>query len=166
MKRREFIGCWFGFFSFAGLPKAFASEQIKIVDSEYTATFSALIDVLLPGDETPSGSDLGVDRKVLEYGRTVSNYSKLIQLGCYWLNLKSKALYKAKFIQLSDAQQIKVVTLLESSPQGNIEQQFFERVLSDAFRFYYSEPASWSLFALNGSPQPMGYPDYSQKETG
>ena len=160
MKRREFLGYGLGLLPLIATHDGFTAVNRSI---DLKKVFSSFIDVLVPRDQTPSASELRVDSQILTYSTSVEHYEKLIQLGCYWLELHADALFKLDFISLSDEQKVEIVSMMEVSKIGSIEKQFFDRVLSDTFRFYYGNPASWVLLPITIPPQPLGYPGYSTK---
>uniref|UniRef100_UPI003F695613 hypothetical protein n=1 Tax=Methylophaga sp. TaxID=2024840 RepID=UPI003F695613 len=63
---------------------------------------------------------------------------------------------------LDEAQTTQTVINLEKTAKGSNPQLFFERIKSDAFIFYYANPASWYGLGLSSPPQPVGYPNHDQ----
>jgi len=126
------------------------------------ATFIAFVDTLIPEDQTPSASGLGLDKKLIVHAQTVHNYLSLITLGCQWLDQQAQAKARVTFSRLTDEHRQHVVSLAEMSASGSIAKQLFDHVRADLFEFYYSHPTVWTSLNLHGAPQPYGYLDYTQ----
>lgn len=161
MKRRDFLKHGLQSFvlvsSAVALPEAGAGTQLAAAERRI---FRSYIDTLIPADTTPSASQLGLDNQLIQHARGIENYPELIALGCQWLKSQSLASFRAGFEQLPEARREKIVRLAENSAHASIPRQFFERVKSDLFGFYYAHPASWVGLQLASPPQPAGYPDY------
>ncbi len=136
----------------------------NIIDKNISKNvLSRFVDTIIPEDSTPAASQLSLDIMLIKYSKTIKNYTKLIELGCEWLNLQAHSKYKMPFDVLNEAQREAIVTLAEESALGSIPKLFFDRVCSDLLRLYYSVPQSWIGLGFNQPPQPHGYPDYINK---
>ncbi|WP_438970777.1 hypothetical protein, partial [Methylophaga sp.] len=51
------------------------------------------LDTLLPEDVSPSATQLGIDKDLLQHAQTVDNYPQLLQIGCQWLDQHAMSLY-------------------------------------------------------------------------
>lgn len=120
----------------------------------------AFLDTLIPQDATPSASQLGLHQTLIRHAQGIENYTRLLELGCQWLEAQSQMQSQAKFDALQPLQQEAIVVMAEASPKDSIPKMFFDRVLSDLMGFYYAQPASWSGLGIDSPPQPKGYPDY------
>ena len=118
------------------------------------------LDTLLPGENTPSASQLSLHEHLVDHALDVPNYVELLSLGCYWLNGQAGA--GTNFAALDEAARVRLITLMEHSTPGTIERQFFDRTLSDTMQFYYAHPRTWKALGFAGPPQPVGFPDYRQ----
>jgi hypothetical protein len=121
----------------------------------------AFLDTLLPEDEAPSASQLGIDRQLIAHATGIENYLRLLQLGCQWLDQQASRKSNLGFWQLDLQGREAVVTIAENATEDSVQKLFFDRVKSDAFTFYYSNPASWVAIGFTGPPQPAGYLDFA-----
>lgn len=136
---------------------AFSKNEISL---EVITTFRNFLDVLIPEDMSPSASQVNLDAELLKHAGSVENYSKLIFLGCQWLDLQSNAIFGDKFMRLGFEQKNRVVEILSKNPVGSVPAQFFSRLRRDAFTLYYAKPRSWRGINFPGPTQPLGYPNY------
>jgi len=125
-------------------------------------TLAAYLDTLIPADETPSATQLGVDEKLLAEAETDSAYLRLIRTGCEWLEEQAKQAGAAHFAALNEEQRERVVNLAAAGEGGPWVEMFFDRTLADAFSHYYADPRSWRALDYAGPPQPRGFADYTQ----
>ena len=120
------------------------------------------LDTLIPADSTPAATQLGLDRALARHASGIENYTRLLELGCEWLDNSSTKLHGVYFDGLKAAQREAIVTLAETSSKNSIPQLFFERVSFDLFGLYYASPASWQGLGLSSAPQPQGYVNFTQ----
>lgn len=160
MKRRDFLNYSVKFLPLAYLLNSYELNAADRTTNSFNATLVAFLDTLIPLDETPAASQMNVDKRLLQQAKAVKNYTKLIELGCYWLDLQAQSTYKHHFASLTADKREQIVRVLESVEAGSIPGQFFSRVLSDSFRLYYSSPESWSGLGISAPPQPLGYPNH------
>lgn len=164
MKRRKFFNKGLkslALFSFAAnVPVIHAAS---VMARSPLACLSAFVDTLIPLDSTPSASQLGIQTRLVEHAKTVENYSRLLELGCQWLNMQAQSIYGVPFDGLSSVQREAIVTMAETSPHQSIPKMFFDRVLSDLFALYYAHPGSWPGLGIDSPPQPKGYVRYAQR---
>lgn len=123
----------------------------------------SFLDTLIPADATPSATQLGLDRALVQHAERIENYTRLLELGCEWLDETSVKLHGARFDGLKHLQREAVVTLAETSPEKSIPRIFFERIRFDLFGLYYTTPASWAGLGISSAPQPHGYMDFTQE---
>lgn len=159
MKRRQFLTLGLQSLPLLTMGAAFSAQPASLTLPH--STLLALIDTLIPADETPSASGLGLDRQLMRHAETVENYMALLALGCQWLDNQAQASHRLAFAHLTASQRTSIVTLAENSAAGSIPRQLFEHVRVDLFTFYYSHPAILPSLGLRGAPQPFGYPDYA-----
>lgn len=122
----------------------------------------AFLDTLIPADSTPSATQLGLEQALLLHADRIENYTRLIELGCEWIDATSKTLHGAPFDKATLSQRESVVTLAEASPESAIPRMFFERVRFDLMGLYYASPASWKGVGLSSAPQPRGYMNFTK----
>ena len=137
-RRRLFIGFALGWVLSRVLPARAASPwPSQLAES----TLRIYVDVLIPADETPSGTALDVDRQLLLVAMGQRDYLRLLEQGLDWLNRRARE--KA------------------SGRHNTLARVFFERTRADAFFHYYGRPESWPGIArYSGPPQPSGFMDY------
>ena len=125
-------------------------------------TLKAYVDVLIPEDETPSGTALGVDQQLLIVAKGKLAYQQLLELGLEWLNTRAQADYRGNFADLDEEKKETIVRQAAAAPDNTRPRVFFERTRADAFYFYYSRPESWRGIAYyRGPTQPLGFMDYA-----
>lgn len=125
-------------------------------------SFPAFVDTLIPADATPSATQLGLDRALIRHAEGIENYSRLLELGCEWLDQTATTRHGARLHALRADRREAIVTLAESNPPNSIPRMFFERVKFDLLGLYYASPASWNGLGISSPPQPNGYPDFTR----
>lgn len=158
MKRRQFLTL--GLKSIPLLTMAPAFSAPVTMSSVQHDTLLAFIDTLIPADETPSASQLGLVQSLIHHAQGIENYMALLILGCQWLGSQAQAAHQMQFRQLTESVRQSIVARAETSPPGSIPRQLFDHVKADLFNFYYSHPAILPSLGLHGAPQPFGYLDY------
>lgn len=161
-RRRQFLLSLVA--SVAPLPRLASALPIP-VDRDRTApgeTLRRYLDTLIPADETPSASALGVDREVMDIARRLPEYLQLLDLGLAWLDTAARARGAASFAAATDEHRIAIVREAQEARPGTLPRRLFDRVRSDAVRLYYAHPASWSALDYGGPPQPVGFPDFER----
>lgn len=127
------------------------------------ATLRVYVDVLIPADETPSASAIGVDKQLLAVAKGAPTLQRLLDLGFDWLNARARARYGRAFPEIDEAGREAIVAEAAAAGFGTLPRQFFERTRAAAFVQYYSRPESWPGIArYRGAPQPLGFPDYTE----
>ena len=127
------------------------------------ATLGAYVDALIPADETPSASALGVDKQLLAAAAGAPGHRRLLDAGLDWLNTRSRARYARPFPELDERGREAIVGEAAAAGYGTLPRVFFERTRAAAFFHYYGRPESWRDMAqYRGPPQPLGYMDYTQ----
>ena len=125
------------------------------------STFAAYLDTLIPEDETPSATQVGVAEKIMAKSKADPRYTQLIQEGCKWLDKQAGQYNAANFSTLSEAQRDTIVRLASEGHAGSLPLGFFGQTRQDAFFYYYAQSRSWPGLGYPGSPQPQGFPDYT-----
>jgi len=138
------------------VPQREASAGIESED-EIPKAFGPFLDTLLPEDETPSATQLGVDRLILEEGRL----GALLGMGCDSLDYAAKSMRGADFASLDQAARIDVVTQIEEFPPHTVAKVFLNRTLDLAYSHYYAQQQAWEGLGFDGPPQPGGFMDFT-----
>jgi len=125
-------------------------------------TLAAYLDTLIPADETPSATQLGVTEKILSQAATDSDYLRLLNKACDWLEAQAQQSGAAHFAALSEDQREQVIHLAAAGEGGPLVEMFFDQTLAAAFSYYYADPRSWPALDYAGPPQPRGFMDYTQ----
>ena len=165
-RRRFFIGSALGWVLSRVLPARAAlitSTEPGAPSVSSEATLRTYVDVLIPADETPSGTALGVDKQLLVVANKQRDYQRLLELGLDWLNKQAQAEYGRNFPELDEGKREAIVRQAAAAGFNTLPRVFFERTRADAFFHYYGRPESWRGMAqYRGPPQPLGYMDYTQ----
>jgi hypothetical protein len=120
------------------------------------------LDTLIPEDQTPSATQLGVDKSLLAVSRANSRFARLIALGCEWLDKQARDQGFADFSALDETAQQAIVAAAEGSPARSLPRSFFNSTRKMVFRYYYAHPESWRSLGYAGPPQPFGFLDFAQ----
>ncbi len=123
-------------------------------------TLEALLDTLIPDDETPGALQFGVAEKIKATAARDNEYRLLIRKGCAWLNAKAGKLGRPTFASMGEEGRDAVLTNALKSGAGSMQRIFLQRIRGDAFHHYYGDRRSWAQLRYNGPPQPDGFPDY------
>lgn len=158
MKRRQFLSLGLKSISLLTMAPAF-SAQATFPPVQH-ATLLAFLDTLIPADETPSASQLGLDKSLIRHAQSIENYMGLLALGCQWLDKQASTRDRLPFWQLAETGRQAIIAQAEISQPGSIPRQLFDHVRVDLFNFYYSHPDILPSLGLQGAPQPFGYLDY------
>lgn len=161
--RRHFLGFSLtaGLLSGAGLllKKFFWSAPTKTPEFQ---TLAAYLDTLIPADETPSATQVGVTERLIAETETDSGYQRLITKGCEWLDAQARRQGTAHFAALNESQRERVISLAATGEGGLLAVMFFDRTRASAFSHYYAHPQSWRALDYAGPPQPRGFMNYTQ----
>lgn len=124
-------------------------------------TLRAYVDVLIPADETPSASQLGVDREMLAKGRNSVDYRNVLVYATSWLDEQARGRGNRDFVSLDLPARESVVARAAAADRESLENLSFEITRTDAFLYYYARPESWrGITDYRGPPQPLGFMDY------
>ena len=119
--------------------------------------FGPFLDTLLPEDESPSASQLGLEAIILAGARRNPRLMQLIELGCAWLDRQAIQTGAIGFASLDEPGRIALVSKAEQSGPRSLPKGFFTAMHSLAFREYYAQPATWKSLGYSGPPQPAGF---------
>jgi hypothetical protein len=148
-------------------PVSPTSPYLQRLDTAQSRCLHIWIDTLLPADEaSPAASELGVTSQVTVKALGNTNYLKLIQAGCRWLDQQARNSGGEAFATLDVDDRERVARLAEQATAKSMPRMFFEHTRQDAFHFYYAQPETWVMLDYPGPPQPRGFMDYSKPPAG
>ena len=122
----------------------------------------AWLDTLIPADETPSATQLGVDKLLIAAASADEDYRDLLTFGRIWLELQARQFGASGFAALGADAREAVAARAAGARPGTTQRRFFDVTRQDAFTYYYQQPGSWPGLGYSGPPQPLGYPDYTR----
>lgn len=148
----------------APLPRIAVAAQAHAVpvSTAKRQTLQALLDTLIPADETPAASTLGIDGTMLELAGRDEKYDRFVNVGLEWLDSAARASGAGSFVAAAEPQRIAILQQAERDRPGGAARRFFEGMRRDAMRLYYSHPAAWPALGFAGPPQPAGFPDFTR----
>lgn len=118
------------------------------------------LDTLLPGDGSPSATDLGLENALMARLDDRPRMARLVELGCAWLDRQAARSGVADFAGLDEDGRVALVKFAEQANRRALPGAFFANTLDLAFQEYYSRPEIWERLGFRGPPQPFGYPDH------
>ncbi len=136
------------------------TPQLPMIDPFHA--FAPYLDTLIPADDSPGATDLGVDQEILSRVRNNAYRSGIIRRGCRWLDETARKRGATDFNALDDIGREAVVAKVAKAKRGTPLHAFFSYTQLEAFRIYYANPESWISLAYRGPPQPLGFSDYTQ----
>ena len=133
--------------------------------SSLRETLGAFLDTLIPADESPSATQLGVTDKIMPLLAKNPRFTELVTEGCRWLDDQAQQRQGRNFFLLSNPAREEVVELASRSAPGSLPRRFFDQLRANGFFYYYANPQSWASLDYEGPPQPRGFPEYTQAPT-
>jgi len=160
--RRLFLQAWssVGFLwplSTSGNAIATASPQADPLE-----TLAPWLDTLIPHDETPSATELGVDRSILSLARKQAALLKLLDAGCRWLEDEARRRGAEHFAALPEPAREEIARAAKATPGRALPRVFFDDTWALAISYYYARRDTWASLGYHGPPQPIGFPDADQ----
>ena len=125
-------------------------------------TLGAWLDTLIPADETPSATQLGVDRLLIVAASDNRDYRTLLAFGQIWLDSQARLRGAPDFAALDAGGREAVATQAAGARAGSALRRFFDVTRQDTITRYYQQPGSWPGLGYSGPPQPLGHPDYTR----
>lgn len=157
ISRRRLCKIVGAFFVGGSVDLAFAAAPLAPGVTE-RAALAAFVNTLLPRDGmSGSATDLGVDQQIWTFSKTESDFRKLLNLGCRWLDMTGGP----PFSKLAVDQQLVVVSWMAQSDWNGIPRRFYELMRQISLELYYSSPSAWNGLPIHSPPQPVGYPPSS-----
>jgi Gluconate 2-dehydrogenase subunit 3 len=159
MRRRDAIAL-LGFVSLGGaalLWRNFASLWRADASEHVTKTMAAVVDLMVPGGELPSASQLGLHTRAM----AMPELEPMIANGVSLLDKQAVAQGGADFLALGDAARLSAADAAFASSED--ARRFLLAVRFHLMTAYYSEPAVKAAFAYTGPPQPDGFADFQDR---
>lgn len=142
LPRREALKAGIGLVSIAaaGLPAA-ENWTPQTLDAHQMSTVEVLSELIIPTTDTPGAKAAGVPRYIdlfLTDGSDVERVAFLDGLG--WLDGYTNGKYGKTFIQLTEAEQVKVLETLDRDTELGVDPgtRFFRQAKSFVSRIYYN----------------------------
>ena len=140
-------------FAAGGVTLWWRSRLPSLADSE--PTLAALIDTLLPADNTPGALELGVDKAVFEALQADPHLTDLARAGLQWFN----AAADRPFAQLPLPARSELVARAAGADRAKVERAFVDQLRHLTIGFYLTHPQNLRGLAYAGPPMPAGYSD-------
>jgi hypothetical protein len=118
-------------------------------------TLAALVDTLLPADESPGALELAVDKQVFKTLEAEARLSDLARAGLQWFNRAADQ----HFAQLPLAARNELLARAAGADRAKVERVFVDQLRHLTVGFYLAHPQSLRGLAYAGPPMPAGYPD-------
>jgi hypothetical protein len=162
IKRRQLLRLALG----AGLLASSAALLKSILwpaalGADDVAALEGFADTLLPADELPAATSLGVPRALAKKAATDRQLRRLLRLGLDWLDSAARARFGRSFVGLSESERNQVLSDAATAPQGSTERVFFDRARIELFTLYYAHPQTWAGLRASFPPQPIGFLDFA-----
>ncbi len=122
----------------------------------------AILDILIPGDISPSATDVKIDSILLHVSSKIDNYPDLIKQGTTWFNITAMKSFNQAYIELSTDLKTKIIEVAFKQANMTLPKVFIECIRDDAMTAYYQIEASWSGMLLAQPIQTQGYPQYDK----
>lgn len=143
----------------AALINVLPKEQKQLQENP---TLRALIETLIPADDTPSALEAGVLEKIINKAHINPKYETMLSKGYQWLDIQAREKGSSSFANLTENDRDSVLARAASGKRNTPEYLFFAIMRYEAFYFYYAEPSTWKTLNYPGPPQPKGFRDYTQ----
>lgn len=128
--------------------------------SELIEMLAAVADLVVPRDDTPSASDIGVHERLIEQARKVPNYPRLLSEGLNWMEQQARTAYGRPFLALTGDRRDRIFAEAFDAAPGTLPAVFARRVRTDVLTAYYRDARVWAGLGIDRPIQPEGYPDF------
>ncbi len=160
------------------------SQDVLFFDQHQYAVVATIAGLIIPSDDEPGAKEAYVanyiDRITYGHQKKEQIYAK----GIDWLDKYCEAKYGQKFLDLNQLEQVEIVNdALGDRPSNSFlprverkirkiydgvnsigfNRSFFHEIYEDVIDGFYSNPISWQAIGYFGPPNPVGYPDFSEK---
>jgi hypothetical protein len=158
--------------SIGGLAASPASSYAQVVPPylgrDEKEVFRAIIKRLVPADDDPGVTALGLGNRVEAMLRVTPDVRPLIPLGLAGVNETSRLTFDNRgFLELSDSERDRVLEAVERGDAAGerwrtlSSAKFFDIIRTFTVGVYYSEPVVWPSIGFPGPGQPGGHSDYA-----
>ena len=148
--------------TFRGRPVRAESTRGVAERKDFEAAIAALVDTLVPDDETPGAIALGIDVEVLENIRAQEVYLEVAEEAIAWLDDQALNAHGVPFAALDEVARVALLQRAERSPRRSAQRQLFDNLADEVLRRYYANPAAWLQLGFAGPPQPAGFMAYRE----
>jgi hypothetical protein len=118
-------------------------------------TLVALVETLLPTDDTPGALALGVHDRVFAALNGDPRQTKLARAGIDWCDRAADG----AFALLPSATRNEIVARAAAAERGQTQRDFFDQLRHLTLGFYLAHPESQRGLRYAGPPLPAGYAD-------
>ena len=139
---------------------ALVTRRVRAQGNPFAA-LPAFLDTLIPADETPAASALGVDAAIMDEARGRESLMRLVTAGCAWLDDQARRRGAPSFAALGARERVALVEVAEAAPLRSLPLTFFNRLRELAMGYYYARPEAWPGTGFERPPQPEGYMDFA-----
>jgi hypothetical protein len=136
--------------NFASFWRADASEHV-------TRTMAAVVDLMVPGSDLPSASQLALHTRVM----AMPELEPMIANGVSLLDKQAAAQGGANFLALGDAGRLSAADAAFAASED--ARRFLLALRFHLMTAYYSDPVVKAAFAYTGPPQPDGFADFQDR---
>jgi hypothetical protein len=159
-RRRVLLGSAMGVL--AGLRGARALSAVGAA-GDPLAALGPWLDTLIPADESPAATALGVPDALVAQARKEKGALAFLEAGCRWLDSEAQRRGAANFAALAEPARDEIARATTVAAAGTAQRQFFDFTFRNATSHYYAHPVVWRTLGYNGPPQPHGFPNADQK---
>ena len=140
-------------FAASGVTLWWRGRLPTLADGE--STLAALVDTLLPSDDTPGALELGVDKAVFKALQAEPRLGDLARAGLQWFD----AAADRPFAQLPLPARSELVARAAGADRAKVERAFVDQLRHLTIGFYLTHPQNLRGLAYAGPPMPAGYSD-------
>ncbi len=147
----------------AGLCALATARGAAAPASDPLAALGPWLDTLIPADESPAATVLGVAEALVAQARIERGALAFLEAGCRWLDSEAQRLGTANFAALDEPARDAIAYATSVAAAGTAQRQFFDLTWRSATAYYYAHPEAWRSLGYDGPPQPRGFPNADQK---
>jgi gluconate 2-dehydrogenase gamma chain len=120
-----------------------ASQAPTFFNKHQYATITELASLIIPTDETPGAREAKVNEYIdMIVGESAFDVQKVFLDGLAWLDKTSKERHKKSFVDLTQAQQVAILTEISKtkspSPQDEVQGRFFKAIKDATIDGFYT----------------------------
>ncbi len=125
------------------LAQTAASKAPTFFNKHQYATITEMASLIIPTDETPGAREAKVNEYIdLIVGESSFDVQKLYLDGLAWLDKTSTERYKKEFVDLTNKQQVGILTeishIKEPNPENELQAKFFKEIKSITIDGFYT----------------------------